>query len=102
MVLHPFAAQFLHQTEELRDYFVAHEGRKELEVKEVGTIHSVDFGLLAQRMTHANGAFYETKMIAGSFGIQVTSSGNMLDDDYSYANKNSYVEKYVNLGVYLN
>ena len=38
--------------EELRDYFVAHEGGKELEVKEVGNIHSVDFGLLAQRMTH--------------------------------------------------
>jgi hypothetical protein len=38
--------------EELRDYFVAHEGRKELVVKEFGTIHSVDFGLLAQRMTH--------------------------------------------------
>ncbi|CAI6331762.1 unnamed protein product [Periconia digitata] len=38
--------------EELRDYFVAHEGQKKLEVTEVGNIRSVDFGLLAQRMTH--------------------------------------------------
>jgi hypothetical protein len=38
--------------EELREYFVAHEGRKELEVIAVGTIDSVDFGLLAKRMTH--------------------------------------------------
>lgn len=38
--------------EELREYFVAHEGRKELWVTDVGNIHSVDFGLLAQRMTH--------------------------------------------------
>lgn len=38
--------------EELRDYFVAHEGRKELEVVDFGTIHSVDFGHLSQRMTH--------------------------------------------------
>lgn len=38
--------------EELRDYFVAHKGQKELEVEGVGTIHSVDFGLLAQKMSH--------------------------------------------------
>ncbi len=36
--------------EELRSYFVDHKGQKELEVREVGTIHTVDFGLLAQRM----------------------------------------------------
>ncbi|PVH95902.1 hypothetical protein DM02DRAFT_136898 [Periconia macrospinosa] len=38
--------------EELRDYFVAHEGQKKLEIKEIGTIRTVDFGLLAKRMTH--------------------------------------------------
>lgn len=37
--------------EELRSYFVTHDGQKELEVIEVGTLHSVDFGQLAQRMT---------------------------------------------------
>ena len=40
-----------------------------------------------------NGALYDTKMVAGSFGIQVTSSGNMLDDDYGHADDNSYVQK---------
>ncbi|KAK2768313.1 hypothetical protein FQN54_000166 [Arachnomyces sp. PD_36] len=38
--------------EELRSYFVAHEGQKELEVIDSGTISSVDFGALAIRMTH--------------------------------------------------
>ena len=37
--------------EELRSFFVAHEGRKELVVKTAGTIHTVDFGALARRMT---------------------------------------------------
>ncbi|MCJ1374535.1 hypothetical protein MMC20_005767 [Loxospora ochrophaea] len=37
--------------EELRSFFVAHEGQKELEIKAAGTIRTVDFGLLAQRMT---------------------------------------------------
>ena len=37
--------------EELRSFFVAHEGQKELEVVEMGTIRSVDFGELAIRMT---------------------------------------------------
>ncbi|KAM5349430.1 hypothetical protein ACJ41O_005935 [Fusarium nematophilum] len=37
--------------EELRSFFVAHKGRKELTVVEVGTIESVDFGALARRMT---------------------------------------------------
>jgi hypothetical protein len=38
-------------SEELRAFFVSHLGQKELEVIEVGTIHSVDFGALAVRMT---------------------------------------------------
>lgn len=36
--------------EELRSHFVQHEGEKALLVREVGTRHSVDFGLLAERM----------------------------------------------------
>lgn len=38
--------------EELRSFFVAHEGQKELTVVEAGTIHTVDFGALAVRMTN--------------------------------------------------
>lgn len=37
--------------EELRSFFVSHEGKKDLEVIEVGTIGTVDFGKLALRMT---------------------------------------------------
>lgn len=37
--------------EELRDYFVAHQGQKELKVYAVGTIDTVDFGTLAKHMT---------------------------------------------------
>ncbi|KAI4259866.1 MAG: hypothetical protein L6R42_004339 [Xanthoria sp. 1 TBL-2021] len=37
--------------EELRSFFVAHEGREELEVLDEGTIKTVDFGPLAVRMT---------------------------------------------------
>ncbi|KAL9593412.1 MAG: hypothetical protein Q9219_007563 [cf. Caloplaca sp. 3 TL-2023] len=37
--------------EELRSFFVIHEGREELEVIEGGTINTVDFGPLAVRMT---------------------------------------------------
>jgi hypothetical protein len=37
--------------EELRDYFVAHKGQKELMVYAVGTIHTVNFGTLARHMT---------------------------------------------------
>ena len=37
--------------EELRSFFVPHEGRKELEIVAVGTIHSVDFGVMARSMT---------------------------------------------------
>ncbi|KAI0096544.1 hypothetical protein F4814DRAFT_435045 [Daldinia grandis] len=37
--------------EELRPFFVAHEGQKDLQVVEAGTITSVDFGTLAIRMT---------------------------------------------------
>ncbi|OAL53061.1 hypothetical protein IQ07DRAFT_350920 [Pyrenochaeta sp. DS3sAY3a] len=36
--------------EELRDHFVSHEGQKELEVKDVGSIDQADFGKMAQRM----------------------------------------------------
>ncbi|KAE9388555.1 hypothetical protein BT96DRAFT_927035 [Gymnopus androsaceus JB14] len=37
--------------EELRDKFVAHKGRKHLEVYAVGTRYTVDFGSMAQQMT---------------------------------------------------
>lgn len=37
--------------EELRSFFVTHEGQEELEVFEIGTIKTVDFGPLAVRMT---------------------------------------------------
>ncbi|PKY06059.1 hypothetical protein P168DRAFT_310165 [Aspergillus campestris IBT 28561] len=37
--------------EELRSFFVAHEGQKELEVYDVGTVETVDFGRLALHMT---------------------------------------------------
>lgn len=37
--------------EELRPFFVAHDGKKELEVVEIGTIETADIGKLAQRMT---------------------------------------------------
>ncbi|EIW55108.1 uncharacterized protein TRAVEDRAFT_172771 [Trametes versicolor FP-101664 SS1] len=37
--------------EELRAYFVAHEGTRRLLVEDVGTRHSVDFGRLARAMT---------------------------------------------------
>lgn len=38
-------------SEDLRDYFVSHQGKKELIVGEIGNIDTVDFGLLARRMT---------------------------------------------------
>jgi hypothetical protein len=37
--------------EELRDKFVAHEGRKALIIQDVGSIETVDFGVFARRMT---------------------------------------------------
>ncbi|KAL1793392.1 hypothetical protein ACET3X_008374 [Alternaria dauci] len=37
--------------EALRDHFVSHQGQKDLKVTAVGDIHSVDFGVLARRMT---------------------------------------------------
>lgn len=37
--------------EELRSHFVAHEGKKQLEVQAEGTIRTVDFGKLAVKMT---------------------------------------------------
>ncbi|EIW55111.1 uncharacterized protein TRAVEDRAFT_51237 [Trametes versicolor FP-101664 SS1] len=36
---------------ELRNYFVAHEGKRRLTVYDVGTRHTVDFGRLARAMT---------------------------------------------------
>ncbi|KAF4960900.1 hypothetical protein FSARC_10331 [Fusarium sarcochroum] len=36
--------------EDLRAFFVDHEGQKELEVIEGGTVHTVNFGALAERM----------------------------------------------------
>ncbi|MCJ1463123.1 hypothetical protein MMC07_001728 [Pseudocyphellaria aurata] len=50
-ILAQFSLYVNANAEELRSKFVAHEGQKELLVDEVGTIHSVDFGILAQRMT---------------------------------------------------
>ncbi|BCR84702.1 DUF4419 domain-containing protein [Aspergillus chevalieri] len=38
--------------EELRSFFVAHEGQKELTVVEAGTIRTVDLGALAVKMTN--------------------------------------------------
>ena len=38
--------------EELRDHFVAHEGQKELETIDVGTIDTVDFGYIANKFTY--------------------------------------------------
>ena len=37
--------------EELRSFFVPHQGQKELEIYAFGTIHTVDFGRLAEKMT---------------------------------------------------
>lgn len=37
--------------EELRHFFVSHEGQKELEVMDIGSLRSADFGRMAQRMT---------------------------------------------------
>ncbi len=37
--------------EELRSFFVAHEGQKELEIKAAGSTYSADFGAMARRMT---------------------------------------------------
>jgi hypothetical protein len=37
--------------EELRSLFVAHKGQKELEVVDIGTVQSADFGKLAVQMT---------------------------------------------------
>ena len=38
--------------EEMRPFFVAHEGQKELRVQAVGTVHSVDMGALARQMSN--------------------------------------------------
>ena len=41
--------------EELRSFFVAHEGQKELVIKDVGNIYTADFGAMARRMTELMG-----------------------------------------------
>ncbi|KAK8137430.1 hypothetical protein PG984_002923 [Apiospora sp. TS-2023a] len=38
--------------EDLRSFFVAHEGQKKLVVKEYGSVGSADYGRMAQEMTH--------------------------------------------------
>ncbi|KIM88942.1 hypothetical protein PILCRDRAFT_813943 [Piloderma croceum F 1598] len=38
--------------EQLRKQFVSHEGKKELEIKAMGTRHTVDFGFMARQMTN--------------------------------------------------
>ncbi|XDG05210.1 hypothetical protein ABKA04_004825 [Annulohypoxylon sp. FPYF3050] len=38
--------------EELRSFFVAHQGQKELHVLDIGDIYSIDFSRIAIRMTH--------------------------------------------------
>jgi hypothetical protein len=37
--------------ESLRSHFVAHKGKKELVIKDIGSIETVDFGVFARRMT---------------------------------------------------
>lgn len=48
-------AQFSHyvnaNAEALRSKFVAHEGQKELEIQDIGTIGTCDFGIFANRMS---------------------------------------------------
>ncbi|MCJ1464394.1 hypothetical protein MMC07_003007 [Pseudocyphellaria aurata] len=50
-ILAQFSLYVNANAEALRSKFVAHEGQKELIIADVGTIHSVDFGILAHRMT---------------------------------------------------
>ncbi|KAF2833918.1 hypothetical protein CC86DRAFT_16634 [Ophiobolus disseminans] len=37
--------------EELRDHFVAHEGKKELVIEDMGSMDTLDYGLFARKMT---------------------------------------------------
>ena len=37
--------------EDLRDHFVAHKGKKELVIKDIGSMDTLDYGLFARRMT---------------------------------------------------
>jgi len=37
--------------EDLRDYFVSHQGQKELVIQDVGTLETMDYGLFARQMT---------------------------------------------------
>lgn len=65
-------------SEDLRSHFVDHDGKKELVVKEVGTIDTVDFGLLARRMT----ALLDQNIKDQNFGdwIVPTFSTTTVDD----------------------
>jgi hypothetical protein len=38
--------------EQLRTQFVSHEGKRELEIKAIGTRYTVDFGFMARAMTN--------------------------------------------------
>jgi hypothetical protein len=50
-ILTQFSFHVNAHAEELRSFFVAHEGQKQLVVKEFGTLQTVDVGLLAVRLT---------------------------------------------------
>ncbi|KZZ92714.1 hypothetical protein AAP_02795 [Ascosphaera apis ARSEF 7405] len=50
-ILSGFSFYVNKHSEELRSYFVAHEGRKQLNIHCGGTRHTVDFGNLAQQFT---------------------------------------------------
>lgn len=49
-ILTQFSMYVNRHAEELRSYFVAHEGKKELVVKSGGNRYTVDFGALARQM----------------------------------------------------
>lgn len=49
-ILTQFSMYVNRHAEEMRSYFVAHEGKKELEVKSSGNRYTVDFGAMANRM----------------------------------------------------
>ncbi len=60
--------------EELRQYFVAHEGKKTLVVEDVGTRYSVDFGRLARLMTdkiHENVSHLASSVPRWALGFEV-------------------------------
>ena len=49
-ILTQFSCYVNAHAEKLRDKFVAHEGKRELLIKMVGTRHTVDFGVFAEKM----------------------------------------------------